>query len=90
MNVKQVLSEALGGVQGANQPRGLHNFIQEIRLCSNSAKEQVSVVIVRNAIISCSLAVQGALLEARVRTQHTYRTQDINSCCAGGNTQTAG
>ena len=42
--MKQVLSEALGGVQGANQPRGLHNFIQEIRLCSNSALEQVSAV----------------------------------------------
>lgn len=42
MSVKQVLSEALGGIQGANQARGLHNFIQEIRLCSNPTQEQVS------------------------------------------------
>ena len=41
MSVKQVLSEALGGIQGANQARGLHNFIQEIRLCSNPTQEQV-------------------------------------------------
>lgn len=41
MSVKQVLSEALGNVQGANQPRGLNNFIQEIRRCSNAAQEQV-------------------------------------------------
>ncbi|CBJ29344.1 Coatomer protein complex, alpha sub-unit [Ectocarpus siliculosus] len=43
MSVKQVLSEALGGIQGANQPRGLHNFIQEIRLCSNPTQEQQRV-----------------------------------------------
>lgn len=42
MSVKQALSEALGSVQGTNQPRGLHNFIQEIRLCSNATQEQVS------------------------------------------------
>lgn len=42
MSVKQALSEALGSVQGTNQPRGLHNFIQEIRLCSNTTQEQVS------------------------------------------------
>lgn len=41
MSVKQVLSDALGGVQGNAQPRGLHNFIQEIRHCSNAAEEQV-------------------------------------------------
>ncbi|CAM9208245.1 unnamed protein product, partial [Scytosiphon promiscuus] len=43
MSVKQVLSEALGGIQGANQARGLHNFIQEIRLCSNPTQEQQRV-----------------------------------------------
>lgn len=45
MSVKQVLSEALGNVQGANQPRGLNNFIQEIRRCSNAAQEQVGVYL---------------------------------------------
>lgn len=44
MSVKQALSDALGGVQGNTQPRGLHNFIQEIRHCSNAAEEQVGIL----------------------------------------------
>lgn len=68
MNVKQVLSEALGGVQGANQPRGLHNFIQEIRLCSNSAKEQVSVEFV-------TLSASKHTVQAGANTQAAAHTE---------------
>ncbi|CAM9271765.1 unnamed protein product, partial [Discosporangium mesarthrocarpum] len=42
MSVKQALTDVLGVVP-SNQPRGLHNFIQEIRLCSNAEQEQKRV-----------------------------------------------